>query len=165
MVIVVEAYWPTGVGTKHRPIKVGVIVSKTDPATLTYAVEALYAQMWRKGTKDPYGLAELKRNIVPEILWVRTYVKLMAQRYAELLKTSPSDKPLNETVALVSHVINSPLDLFMKTEGPDRDPTWLQALPSEALRIFMKHVVELGQGVYTPEIRGTLSSTSTESIV
>ena len=60
------------------PSKVGVIASKTDPATLTYAVEALYAQMWRKGTKDPYGLAELKRNIVPEILWVRTYVKLLA---------------------------------------------------------------------------------------
>ena len=144
------------------PSEVGVIVSKTDSATLTYVVEALYAQMWRKGTKDPYGLAELKRNIVPEILWVRTYVKLLTQRYAELLKTSPSDKPLNETVARVTHMLNSPLDLFLKMEGPDRDPTWLQALLSEALRIFMKHVAELGQGLYTSEIRGALSSTAAE---
>ena len=52
----------------------------------------------------------------------------------------------------------------MKTEGPDRDPTWLQALPSEALRIFMKHVVELGQGLYTSEIRGALSSSAAEKV-
>ena len=44
----------------------------------------------------------------------------------------------------------------MKTESPDRDPTWLQSLPNEALRCFMKHVLELTQGVFRPEIQGAL---------
>jgi hypothetical protein len=44
----------------------------------------------------------------------------------------------------------------MKTEGPDRDPTWLHALPTEALRCFMKHVLDLAQGMYLLEIRAAL---------
>jgi hypothetical protein len=42
------------------------------------------------------------------------------------------------------------------TEGPDRDPTWLHALPTEALRCFMKHVLDLAQGMYVLEIRAKL---------
>ena len=40
--------------------------------------------------------------------------------------------------------------------GPDRDPTWLQALPNEALRLAMKHCFEVAQGFYKPEIAGAL---------
>ena len=43
----------------------------------------------------------------------------------------------------------------MKTESPDRDPTWLQSLPNEALRCFMKHMLEVSQGFFKPEIQGS----------
>ena len=45
----------------------GIIIAKTDAASLLYVVEALYTQMWRKGAADPYGAAELKK-VTPEIL-------------------------------------------------------------------------------------------------
>jgi hypothetical protein len=67
------------------PTKVGVIVSKTDASSLGYVVEALYAQMWRKNTADPYGVSELKK-VVSEILWVRTYVLNCRRQYPEVLK-------------------------------------------------------------------------------
>ena len=44
----------------------------------------------------------------------------------------------------------------MKTESPERDPTWVQSLPTEALRCFMKHALELYQGLYRPDIQGAL---------
>ena len=143
------------------PTKVGIIISKTDSGNLLYVMEALYTQMWRKNTKDPYGAAELK-SVVPQLLWTRTYLKVLVKRYADLLKTSPSDKVLNEILACVSNFLESPLSLFLKTEGPDRDPTWLQALPTEALRLFMKHVVDLAQGLYLMEIKGALSATGAD---
>ena len=40
----------------------------------------------------------------------------------------------------------------MKTEGPERDPTWVQSLPSEAQRCFCKHALEIASGLYDPEI-------------
>ena len=35
------------------PTKIGIIIGKTDAASLSYVVEALYTQMWRKNTPDP----------------------------------------------------------------------------------------------------------------
>ena len=46
---------------------------------------------------------------------------------------------------------------YHQTEGPDRDPTWLQALPNEALRLAMKHFSDVAQGFYKPEIAGALT--------
>ena len=48
----------------------------------------------------------------------------------------------------------------MKTESPERDPTWVQSLPTAALRCFMKHALELSQGLYRPEIQGALQRVS-----
>ena len=50
----------------------------------------------------------------------------------------------------------------MTTESPERDPTWLQSLPNEALRCFMKHALELSQGLYGPEIQGALQKSPVE---
>lgn len=50
----------------------------------------------------------------------------------------------------------------MKTESPERDPTWVQSLPTEALRCFMKHALELSQGLYRPEIQGALQKCPAE---
>ena len=41
------------------PTKIGIIVTKTDAASLGYVVESLYTRMWRKNNKDPYAGAPL----------------------------------------------------------------------------------------------------------
>jgi hypothetical protein len=43
-----------------------------------------------------------------------------------------------------------------------RDPTWLQSLPVEAQRCFMKHALDLAQGLYQPEVRGALQGTTAD---
>jgi hypothetical protein len=119
--------------------------------------------MWRKNAPDPYGVAELKR-IIPEIIWARAYIKAMARKYSELFKspTDPADKQGAFTASLVRCFLDSPLAFFMKTESPERDPTWLQSLPNEAQRCFMKHALDVSQGLYQPEIKGALAGTSAD---
>jgi hypothetical protein len=68
------------------PTKLALIVSKTDPTTICYVIEALYTHMWRKNTPDPYGVVELKR-VITEILWVRTYIGIVMRAYPEVFKT------------------------------------------------------------------------------
>ena len=70
------------------------------------------------------------------------------------MQTNPADKQGLCSVLLVKHFLDSPLAFCIKTEGPERDPTWLQSLPTEALRCFMKHALDLAQGLYLAEIRG-----------
>ena len=50
----------------------------------------------------------------------------------------------------------------MKTESHERDPTWMQSLPNEALRCFMKHALDVFQGLYQPEIRRALTGTTAD---
>ena len=38
------------------------------------------------------------------------------------------------------------IQFLLTTEGPDKDPTWLWALPNEALRLAMKRCLDLSQG-------------------
>ena len=52
----------------------------------------------------------------------------------------------------------------MKTESPERGPTWMQSLPNEAQRCFMKHLLDLSQGLYRPEIQGALTKAPTEKV-
>ena len=61
-----------------------------------------------------------------------------------------------ESTVAAQRMLRAPLELFMKTESPDRDPTWVQSLPNEALRCFMKHVLELSQGFSGPRFRDFL---------
>ena len=86
------------------PTKIGVIVSKTDASSLSYVVEALYAQMWRKNLADPYGVSELKK-VVSEILWVRTYVLACRRQYPEVLKGR------GEATLVAQRFLDSPLQL------------------------------------------------------
>ena len=50
----------------------------------------------------------------------------------------------------------------MVTEGRDRDLTWMQTLPNDALRCYVKHSMDLGRGVYRAEIKGALASIGQE---
>ena len=85
------------------PTKIGIIISKTDAASLLYAVEALYTQMWRKGSADPYGAAELKK-VIPEILWIRQYVLACRRQYPHLTTGTAA------SVVAAQKMLTTPLD-------------------------------------------------------
>ena len=135
------------------PTKVGIIVQKTDSTTLGYVVESLYTRMWRTGQKDPYASNGLG-DIILEIIWAKNYVASILRKYPEVF--NPCCNSDAETIRTAKSYIDSPLKFFLQTEGPDKDPTWLQALPNEALRLAMKHCIEVAQGFYKPEIAGAL---------
>ena len=141
------------------PTKLAIIVQKTDKSSIGYVIEALYCHMWRKGVPDPYGAKELQR-VIPDILWVRSYTKSLLKQYPEVFKvpTEVADPLAQQTIALAKNFLDSPLAFFMRTESPDRDPTWVQSLPTEALRCLMKHALEMNQGFYHSELRGALSN-------
>ena len=48
-------------------------------------------------------------------------------------------------MATARSYLDSPLKFFQQTEGPDKDPTWLQSLPTNALRLAMKHFFDVAQ--------------------
>ena len=128
--------------------------------------------MWRTGHKDPYsigsgGLAD----VISEILWGKIYMASFLRKYPEVFSTgcnSDASTVVDSSVtaaASVAHAttiqtvksyFDSPLKLFLKTEGPDKDPTWLQNLPNEALRLAMKHCIEITQSYYKSEILGAV---------
>ena len=146
------------------PTKLGIIVKKTDATSLGYVVESLYARMWRLGQKDPYSAIALG-EVISEILWGKAYMAALFRKYPALVSTcghSEASTPANVSAAAVQSMktaqvyLDSPLKFFLKTEGPDKDPIWLQTLPNEALRQAMKHCTEVVQGFYKPEIAGAL---------
>ena len=115
------------------PTKLQIIVRKTDHHNILYVVETLIAHMWRKNHIDPYSTLVLPK-IVDDILWVRSYERSFARRYQDIF---------DETQNSALSYINNPLDFFRLTEGPNKDPTWVQSYGAEALRMYMKHSLEL----------------------
>ena len=113
--------------------------------------------------QTPYGTLELKR-VIDEIKWSRSYIKTVYRQYPELSKshTNPAENHGLCSASLVKHYLDSPLAFLNKTEGPERDPTWLQALPTEALRLFMKHALDVAQGLNFAEIRGALQGAAAD---
>ena len=142
------------------PTKIGVIVSKTENNQLAYVCEALFMHMRRKNSKDPVSVEELKSKggTVQRLLWQRRYISKMVTEFPNMLQTT--DAASVSKLRAVARLLQSPSELFEKTEGKNRDPTWLTTLPNEALRIFAKHVLDIMQGFYTPELKGALSSTN-----
>ena len=134
------------------PTRLQVVVNRTDATTMRCVVEVLYVQMWRDNTPDPMGVAELKRT-VPEILWVHAYLRNFALKYKELFQ-APDSSSAASSLELVKEWIRSPVAFFVTTESSERDSTWLQAMPNEALRLFMLHVLDLHQIYYLPQIQG-----------
>ena len=90
------------------------------------------------------------------------------RKYPEVFNTrcnSDASTTADESVASIKTAksyFDSPLKFFLQTEGPDKDPTWLQAMPSEALRLVMKHCTEVAQGLCKPEIQGALKQPQRE---
>ena len=100
-----------------------------DPASMTFVVEALWTHMLRSGKGDPCGVEELKKR-----------------KHDLLFKPELAS-------AEVRTLLDSPLAFYTKVEGPDRDATWVQTLPHEALRLFMRHAHSLLEGYYKSELR------------
>ena len=67
-----------------------------------------------------------------------------------------------QSIKTARSLLESPLKFFLQTEGPDKDPTWLQSLPTNALRLAMKHFLDIAQEVYSPEIAGALTQPKSE---
>eukprot|EP00959_Pyramimonas_sp_CCMP1952_P018676 394590-Pyramimonas_sp.AAC.1 len=65
-------------------------------------------------------------------------------------------------MVMARQCLDSPLKFFEKTEGPDNDPTWVQSLPTEALRLAMIHFLEIGREFYKQEISGALTQPHAE---
>ena len=152
------------------PTKLGIIVQKTDPGSIGYVVEALYTRMWRMNQKGPYS-ANALGDVIAEILWARTYIASFLRKYPELLKLGCNSEAsastnegasANQSVQMARARIDRPLQFFLQTEGPDKDPTWLQTLPTVALRLAMKHFLDLVQGFYRSEIAGVLRQPRTD---
>jgi hypothetical protein len=89
-------------------------------------------------------------------------MRTISRQYPALFKP-PTDHADTQGFPVVLRLLDSPLAFFMKTEGPERDPTWVQSLPNEAQRCFCKHALDIAGGLYQPEIRGALSSTSADT--
>ena len=144
------------------PTKISVLVAKTEKQQLAYVFEALFTHMQRKGVKDPVSVEELKckGGTVQRLLWQRRYISTMLTEFPDMLKTT--DGASVSKLLAVSQLLQSPSELFEKTEGQNRDPTWMNTLPNEALRMFAKHVVEVMQGFYMAELRGALSTTNAQ---
>ena len=155
------------------PTKLGIIVQKTDAFSLFYVVASLYTQMWRMGQKDPYSSSALGA-VISEILWAKAYVASFLRKFPEVLNSScdsdasttadtsaAASRSINNRSTVKSY-LNDPLKFFLRTEGPDKDPTWLLSLPNEPLRLAMKHCIDVAQGYYKPEIAGALKQPKSE---
>ena len=129
----------------NSPTKLALIVAKTDSRSLGVVVESLFVDMWRKNVADPYGTKELTK-VIGEILWVRSYMKATVAKHNEVFKpTCSAGSGLHQPVVMQT-MVDQPHALFLRTEGPDKDPTWLQSLPSEAHRLMMNRFLDVVRG-------------------
>ena len=107
------------------PTKLGLIVQKTDSATLAYVVEALYARMWRMKQKDPYACSALG-DAISEILWARHYVTALLCTYPAVFNTgcnsdsqsNKADVPAIQRAKTYMH--SPPYSSFCARRGPTR---------------------------------------------
>ena len=84
----------------------------------------------------------------------------MLKEFPNLLK--PQEAASDSTTkakspAKVRSLLQSPLEFYELFEGPNKDPTFIVALPTEALRLWMKHIQDLYAHVYLTEIKGALT--------
>ena len=142
------------------PTKISIIISKTDQETLGFVCESLYLHMLRKNAADPLSTQELsaKGGAIQGLLWQRRYVLKMLEEFPEMLRTDHGPSATLSKAQGVRKLLFSPIALYEKLEGKNKDPTWLRSLWNEPLRQFVKHVWDLTTGFYAAELKGALSS-------
>ena len=146
------------------PSKVGKLINKSpDAASLKYLCEYLYAHMLRKNCKDPFSAAELesKHGMVAVILWLRRYIVQVTTQFPEMFQpptaaSAEQKEALRKVLDPAREMLLKPLVLHEKLNGPNRDPTYINSMPSEALKMFYTHIQEVNALVFLPEIKGAL---------
>ena len=98
------------------PAKFSIIVSKTDALSLPYVVEALYTHMWRRNEADSYGVTDLKKIVIPEILWARQCMRTINRQHPELFKP-PTDLADKQGFP-ASRFLERSLAFFYEDGGP-----------------------------------------------
>ena len=76
--------------------------------------------MWRRNEADPYGANDLRKVVIPEILWARRYMGTINRQHPELLKppTDLADKQGLLTVFPASRCLESPHRIPYEDGGP-----------------------------------------------
>ena len=142
------------------PTKISAIVGKAG-GDLAFVAEAILVEMIRTEKKDPWSVDMLRgghgrAGEVDCILWRKKYIMQMLANYPALWLRGEGQKQQDQA-ALARDLLASPLKMHDKLQGPARDATWVNTLPSEAGRLFFKHMLDLQTGTYHPEIKGALS--------
>ena len=89
------------------------------------------------------------------ILWRKAYVSAMLSEYPALLRGEGQKQ--HDQAAMARELLASPWKMYDKLQGPAREPTWINTLPSEAARLFFKHMLDMQMSTYASEIKGALS--------
>ena len=63
-------------------------------------------------------------------------------------------------ITKLRQAISSPLAMYELTEGDARDMTFAQTLPNNPLQLFFKHAHDVLAGIYTPELAGALTAST-----
>ena len=88
---------------------------------------------------------------------MKQYVAVFLRHYPAVSTARNSLNQVDvDAMRLARSYMLSPLKFFLRTEGPDKDLTWLQSFPNDATRLAMKHFFEMATGYYKPEISGAL---------
>ena len=145
------------------PSKLGFIMDKTnpDPQLVRYVFESVFALMMRKRNKDPLGAQEMrtKAGEIESILWQRRYIIQLTRDYPKMFEVVEPVAAGTDAVKVekVQELIKSPLAMYEFMDSTDRDLTFAQSLPNQALRLFFKHLHDVFKGFYSPEVKGALS--------
>ena len=148
------------------PSKLAILITKSpDQASLSFMCEFVYAHMLRENLKDPFSANELsaKNGFCAQMLWIRRYQAQVPREFPVLFlpsaAASAAQKPMLEKVLVPAReLLNRPLAVYQKVEGANRDPTFVNSLPSEAFRMYFKHVHDLQRNSFTAELKGALAS-------
>ena len=123
-------------------------------------MESLLTFMWRNKVKNPFSAADLKEKggVIDVILWQRRYLAHLLQEYSKMCEVAETAAKL---ITKLRQAISSPLAMYELTEGDARDTTFAQTLPNEPLQLFFKHAHDVFAGIYTPELKGALTTLKT----
>ncbi len=140
------------------------------PVDLVFTCRWVFAQMLRRGQKDPYSDTQLdgKTGVISQCQWQFRYVSQILRDSASLLlrpvSAGSAEGPASSKPNLweqAKQCVMDPLLLYTMLEGPRRMATWLQSLPTEPLRLLVLHVQELFSNYYSPELKGALNQYAT----
>ena len=105
-----------------------------------------------------------KGGDIEAILWQRRYILELVRTYPKAFEVAESATKDKDKIQKVKALFMHPLAMHEALDSADRDLTFAQSLPNEPLRLLFKHVHDVMQGFYSPEIKGALNYSATWSM-